>query len=491
MSQPPAAIDEAAGYQPFSALVLAGFGLAVLCAAALAVMAGVALATGIPLLLDPVVLGLPLLAFGLCLGGRVQVLRSEGTRAGLALARWGMIISALTGGGYWGWHLGKGLAVEREARAFADGWLAQLRGARPEALESYVAFAGTQAPDRADPRWPLLDPKFVAALRDQPARLAQLRDYIHLRYAFGGEGVAPYPGFLGHELPQLLAAAGPSAAITPRGLRSWTYLGRAAGGYQVELNYQIDTPEGRTNALITVLSSTSAQGRQWQVLLDGTTLEPAQLRQPTPLGETRQALRLDSREFARDWMRKLSSGLREEAFLDTLPPAQRPALRQRLTAARYAGLLAPALADPETMRCLLLPGFAEFAAGRLCSTTALVADPEIAPAVKQYVTDLFRPARRAELFWPSVAHEDWQHSSPWTSDAAAGTATFRQPYTLRMPPSYYCEGGILVATSDPALRTALTTGDAVPLPVAQRPLRWRIAGMDVAFGTIVTGSGEK
>ena len=491
MSQPPATADEAAGYQPFSSLAIAGFGLAVLCAAALLVMAGVALGTGVPLLIEPVVLGLPLLAFGLCLAGRFQVLHSEGTRTGLGLARWGMIVSALVGGGYWGWHFGKGLAVEREARAFADDWLARLRGSAPDSLESFAAFSQTQDPDRAPPQWPLSDPKFVAILRDQPERLGKLREYFQIRYAYGGEGIAPWPGFLNHDLRQLLATAGPDVKIEPRGLRSWTYLGRAAGGYQAELNYQIDTPEGKTNALVTVLSSgDGAQGRQWQVLLDGTTLEPGRLRQYTPLGETRQALRLDSREFARDWVRKLSNGLREEAFLDTLPPGERAGIRRRLAAARFAGLLTPALADTESGRSLLLPGYADFAAGGFVNAKSIVADPEIVPAVRQYFTNLFRTSARGEMFWPSVVPDDVHLSSPWTSDPKTGVV-FQQPFTLRIPPGYVCMGSIRVAAAEPALSNAMANGTAVTLPAAQRPLRWRVVGVDVDFASILTRPGEK
>ena len=109
------------------------------------------------------------------------------------------------------------------------------------------------------------------------------------------------------------------------------------------------------------------------------------------------ALRLDSREFARDWVRKLSQGQREDAFLDTQSAGSRPALRkvvQTAPAVSAAGMVAghatalasglPALTDSEAARLLWLPDFAPFTSGACVYDKALVADPSIQPLIRTH-----------------------------------------------------------------------------------------------------------
>lgn len=485
---PPPAGDAAGGYRPISGWAIAGFGLALLSAAGIGVFAVVALVSGVPLLFDSTLGSLLLLAvaaFSLSLIGWVLITRDENLRAGLSLARWGMFVSALFGLGYLSWSMAKELAVHHESRGFTDEWLDRLKHNPPRSVGGCIAFWQTLPPNGRDPKFPLHDPRFVKQLDGQPASLqGKLIEHVYAPYAFGAtkQQRALYPLFCQHDLVELLSQAGEKAQIEATGLRSWIYRGKTQGGFLVEQNYEITTPEGTFPAVVSALSSDTPDGRLWQVLLGGTMLESGRARQLTPLGQNVQALRLDSRQFVRDWVRKLSQGLREEAFLDTLPAKERPALRSAL----QKGLIGAE--DPEAVRKQLLPGFAKFVFGQLVKDDRLTADPSVRPGVGKAVRLLF-VAVQPTGYWLSIARNDTRIASPWeiAPDSTGGAeAVFWQPFTLQMQPDLFCEGMIRVISGEPALVAALKPGaEPLNLSMAQLPLRWRIGQMELIFGTIV------
>jgi hypothetical protein len=496
---PPAGNDPVSAggtYRPISGWAIAGFGLALLSAAGIGLFAVVALSSGIPLLFDSTLGGLLLLAFaafGLSLVAWVQVSRDEHLRAGLSLARWGMMLSALFGLGYLSWSTAKELAVGQESRGFTDEWLNQLRHNRPGSLDGFLAFWQILPPDGRPPRFPLHDPRFEKQLRDQAGLSQPLIDYVRTHHAYGASERqrALYPVFCHHDLVELLSQAGEQAKIEAAGLRSWTYRGKTQGGFLVEQNYQITTNEGTFPVVVSALSSDTPDGRLWQVLLGGTSLELGRQLRLTPLGQNVQALRLDSREFARDWVRKLSRAMREEAFLDTLTAKQRLALREVIQKEQIN------VTTPEAERARLLPGFASFAAGELVHDGALLADPSVRAAFGKQVRGLFGPGEPTNLWIiasPTVAENDTRIASPWQiskDNNGIPEAVFWQPFTLQLPPELFCEGMIRVVSTEPGLVASLNPGaDPVNLPVAQRSLRWRIGGVELTFGTIVAREGK-
>jgi hypothetical protein len=502
---------EFTSYRPLSGLAIAGFGLAVLYTLGMTIFAVVALATGVPMLLDQMAIVWPVGAFALSAAGCVQINRSEGTRAGLALARWGMLLSAIVGLCYGSWRIAKEQAVKAEAQSFAEQWLTRLRASSPYSLDSYVAFWQILDPDRRDPRFPLTDLAFEERLRQRPAGVDELTEYVKVRYVFGGsEQGSRYQPFIDHELIRLIAEARearvPSAReaqFQSRGVRSWTYLGGKRGGYRVDLNYHITTVEGTFPAVISVLSSEGKEeGRQWQVLLDGTGLAPPEEWHLSALGKNVSELRRGSREFARDWVRKLSQGHREEAFLDSLPPGSRPASRklvQTAPVASAAGMAArpsalaaglPALTDPEAARLLWLPSFAPFSAGACVYDQPLVADPSIQPMIRAGMHAMYRPVPPGSFPAPLVAEPGTQLLSPWHLEEnvpGLDDVVFRQPFGVRLLSNHVCQGFICVASSDPAVTAGVSgpTPSPVPLPAGQQPLRWRIKRMELTVGSVL------
>src|SRR5262249_57105995 len=97
---PPAVAGDVIDYKPLSLLAVAGLAVAVVFTSVVLVSAVIALLKGEPFFLPEWIVVVPLGAAVLSGLGLWEVSSSEGTRAGAALARWGLWISILVGVGY-------------------------------------------------------------------------------------------------------------------------------------------------------------------------------------------------------------------------------------------------------------------------------------------------------------------------------------------------------------------------------------------------------
>src|SRR2546425_1598889 len=121
MSHPtpvPPSAEEPLAYQPLAALAVAGFAVSVLFAGIVTVGGFMALVRGQPFLLESWTLLLPLAGILLSYLGQVHIRQSEGTRAGLKLAQWGLGLNLSFGLGYFVYSLGTGLAIRQQAYSF-------------------------------------------------------------------------------------------------------------------------------------------------------------------------------------------------------------------------------------------------------------------------------------------------------------------------------------------------------------------------------------
>ena len=512
----PAATAAGTEYRPLSVLALTGFGLALLFTLTLIVAAAVALRSGAPLILHPSLLLIPALIAGVCGLAWLRIVRSQGAQAGLKLAKAGLLITCLAVGAYLPWRIGKELAVQREAEVFADAWLAQVRRGAPHSLDSYIAFWQVLDPDRRDPRRPLDNPEYQQKLRDDPKRFRELQEYLKVRYAYGtAEKRVTLPRFLGHEVVQLISLAGDQCQVKSTGMRSWDYRTAGLGGYLVELNYEITTPEGTYEAVVTVLGSQveNQPGRHWQALLEGTALGPPEQRQLTPLGRNVLALRRDSREFVRDWVKKLSAGQLDEVYLDTRDPSERVQLRGLPRQVPVLGIGSLATHDspgPVLANLLFLldgrstrPTVAdrgEFRSGGLIREEGILADPSLLPQIRAALQGLFQPGSRQPAPVLGVVLSETRLTSPWShwwqqlrKDPRLGhlfppdpQLRFSQPFSARIPPNLIAEGVIEVGTNEPELlKAADAPGNTeIDLPLGMRPLRWRILGLQLNVARI-------
>src|SRR5262245_55714103 len=120
-------------YRPLSGVAVAGVVVASVFAVLLVICAAAAMWRGEPFLLPLWMVLLAVTGAVLSLLGRWHILRSEDTRAGLGLTRWGLWISLITGLGYGTYYFFTGLAVQNQANSFLldkgpdSGYLARLK----------------------------------------------------------------------------------------------------------------------------------------------------------------------------------------------------------------------------------------------------------------------------------------------------------------------------------------------------------------------------
>src|SRR5262249_30881897 len=143
----------------------------------------------------------------------------------------------------------------------------------------------------------------------------------------------------------------PEAKVTAQGARDWEFKG---GAYKVRRNYQITTPEGDYDFVLTAVGSESKNkewpGRRWQVIWNESML---QKETPSALSLRLDALRADARNFMAAWLQQLVNGDLDAAYMSTLDPNERDRVRQRYYFSRL--VLPPAAAGAEPTRLGVAP----------------------------------------------------------------------------------------------------------------------------------------
>jgi hypothetical protein len=326
---PPAA-PESAVYRPLSGFALAGFILSALYAVFVLANAALALMQGIPFFFPFWVAALALAGLTLSLLGQAQIRNSEGTRAGLALARTGIWLSIFAGLGYFAYYYVTGLAVTSQANSFllvADspnsGFFPRLEKGATDPVELRTAYLFTlPANQRGGVK--AEDARGMAQVHDQPTK-------------DGG------PGKLSSfERSLVVRTFGKGAAgkitVEPLGVQAWGYEFQS---YRVARNYRVRTPELEMEILVptgTTEGDAAGQMREWYVAFNQLQAEPNK-RKFTPLGLGLQELRKQAAGHVYAVFQKLNSGKKVDAFRpsdtnwDRVVPAadQRAAVRKFFT----------------------------------------------------------------------------------------------------------------------------------------------------------------
>jgi hypothetical protein len=349
-------------YQPLSLLAIAGFVLCLLYA--LVVIGGgvVALINHTPWLLPLWTLLLPIVGVALAWVARGRIQGSEGTLGGMALVNWGIGLGVLFGLTYTAYYTATYFAVRQQATDFAARWLDDLRAGKLE--QAYLRTMDVAKRPRED-----------ANLR---AALENL----------GATNMVSYNTFQHAEFVRLLKQGGQEAQADLVAVKDWDY---EKGGYQVNLVYNVGTPAARFELVLGVQGKESLtgeyEGRQWHVMMDKSGADRTQIKF-TPEGERVLTALSRGREFAQNWLLVLSKGDKEEAYLETLPPAERgqpgPAGDKSKAAFLQGDLVR---ADPKTF---------------------WASDPK---AVVEGVKDLFRSrgAATSRLELAQVRLPEWEH----------------------------------------------------------------------------------
>jgi hypothetical protein len=418
-------------YRPLSGVAVAGVVVSGVFAAVLMVFGAVALVRGEPFLLPLWLLLLPVTGVILSLLGRWHIQRSEDTRAGLALARWGLRIGVVAGLAYGVYYLATYLAVTNQSNSFLvekgpdSGYLERLRDG-----DVYSAFILTQTLTKrggANPN----DPAAMLDQYDAPGD-KEPRGLLTL--------------FLADPLVRRLSAPGAKAEFEPRGVSSWSFEG---GGYRVERLYRIRTREGEFEVLLTTQSAQSRDGeRKWMVHWT-----PKQGLPPLTMneeGKKLDVLRRQTAAFANQWFIKMMKGQQDprhrvDAFLDTQPPAARLEMlkkatallrvQQALTLSPGQPLAAAATVLPEVFSPALLPGFDDFLDGSACFHGEQLRAPE---QLKILVRDRLRYFVKAPpqgQFTVQIKPDDMQLAVVRDAGPEPVTVTHRIEFPIALVPA--------------------------------------------------------
>ncbi|MBI3409058.1 MAG: hypothetical protein HY040_11980 [Planctomycetes bacterium] len=251
---------EPAVYCPMSGAAVAGFVLAILFAALVAIILLLGLSQGNPFFFPKWALAVP--AAGALLGfmGQLQVRRSEGTRAGLKLARWAIGLSVTLGLACATFSFVTEMAVTQQANAFLmedgpdSGFFPRLiKGvADPKALRE--AFLLTIRPSERTGAKPanelamqkMFDPIEQKKANINPGKLTQFR-------------TNPIVG-------QFLLGDPATLKVEPLGVVDWKFENRS---YQVTRKYRFTFPNFTIDLPVEVKSSEGGEGeqRKWYVTL--------------------------------------------------------------------------------------------------------------------------------------------------------------------------------------------------------------------------------
>jgi hypothetical protein len=336
-------------YRSLPVTALIGFSIAALFAAGIALLALVGLFSRKPLLLSGWTALLPMSAVLLCLLARASIRASEGTLAGEALVRWGLLLSLFVGFTYWAYYAAVYAAIRQQASAFATGWLEQLREA-----------------DTARAAIGILPPLKRLELRENEIGFAAELEQLLSRAEVRGKQSSLFNLFYQFPLVRVLAQAGKDGKIVPRGIRSWGYI---EGGYRVVLDYDIETPEGTFEATVAVHGTEAPNNeyerRQWYVELNHTRLnqDQASIRY-TPFGENIARVNENAKKFLTEWKNEMSNPSREGSFVLTLPTAEREqALAELHKAARLGAAAGPLGASMALPIGSAIPGLTKFVNG--------------------------------------------------------------------------------------------------------------------------------
>jgi hypothetical protein len=285
-------------YRPVSGLAIAAFVLAVVFGAVVASIGAAGLVGRTPVLLSGWLFLFPAGSVALSILAQRQIRRSEGTRAGMRLAVWGMWLSVIFGLGYGAHSVATYFTIRHQVEDFLlnpeKGFVAKLK--RPDGVNA--AFLLTQPPDAR------------GNVSDQDTRAMELK-FKHNLVQFRTSRLA-------RVVHQDYAALGGEAQVHIQSVSSLRY---EQEGFALEVMVTAVTPERTAGFSLTLRSKESAGIGIDKWYIDLTRIRDAQ-EELTPVGQALDDLRKRSHMFAAKWLRKL----REDrdfagALKDTLNPS--------------------------------------------------------------------------------------------------------------------------------------------------------------------------
>ena len=265
---PPTPVSPTA-YKPISALAVAALLLGIL-TTLLLVGFGVAARIAHRPFLNPVVMLMAFVALGLAIAAKLQLARSQGTRAGDKVANAALLLSLVVGLGYAAYWFAIDFAIRKQSQEIAEKWIGYMMNGDVER-----AFRLTR------------DPGQQRTMSDDPETIRQ---------RFGQTDLSL---FNRSDLPRLLRSWKGRTEYSFEGVHNWEV---TASGFEVELRYAFRFPEGIYGIGVTTLGidDPDTGERTWQIVF-GKSGARAQERQLTKLGKLVLELQYDSFYQLRNW----------------------------------------------------------------------------------------------------------------------------------------------------------------------------------------------
>jgi hypothetical protein len=196
----------------------------------------------------------------------------------MALARWGLWLSVLFGLGYGTYRGATDFAVRRQAEDFLldenKGFFAKLK--TPGQINA--AFLLTRPPDLRED----INPNNEEQVQRLFARVL--------------------PGFVNSNLVRFIRQGGKDTEVEIQDIKTCTY---REGGYWVDVEVAITTPDEFVLYPLTVRSRDSGTGREWFVDWNRVPERPKKV-EPTQRGDDLMNLRMASHQYVLEWLRKLN-----------------------------------------------------------------------------------------------------------------------------------------------------------------------------------------
>jgi hypothetical protein len=254
---------------------------------------------------------LPALGVVLSFLGMRSIRASDGTLAGMRLAKVGLWLSLVAGLGYGSYYGATYLAVRQQADAAVQAWADKLRQGKLN-----EAFLLTQAPNerrQANPE----DERYMENRFNAPVK-------------GGPPGSVPKGGMLDlfrdNELIYMLRQGGKDTKVIPLGVRSWD---ENTGSHTIRRVYHVETPEATFSLQIAAQGqddpNSPDKGRAWKIAFMESSVEKDSLKK-TQLGGRLDVLRAQGMKFVTDWRKLIMSGKLEQAYAMTLDPKERTAV---------------------------------------------------------------------------------------------------------------------------------------------------------------------
>ncbi len=462
-------------YRRISGFAIAGLVVAAFFSLYIVVVGAWALFQGSPLLLPPVMWALPVLGAALSLTAILLISRSEGTLAGLKLAKCGWWLSVISGLGYGAFYGATYFAVRQQANDWTLAWFEKLKAVSQD-QDSERLFNSA-----------LLDTMEPAHRESiNPANQAEMERFnIGMVGPEGKEVRGVLERFREQQIVQLIIQGGPETQIQPLGLKEWEYTNDA---YKLKRVYRILTAEGTFEAVIPVIGSVSRKrefpGRKWYIEFRELSVQPKEI---SPLGQKITVLRRQSQGFLQDWAGKLIRGDLASAYLDTLEESQRKQVgaqyASRLLLAGLSAATQSPAATPQALALRCLP-FASSELGR-----------------ELFLPGYYDKFRRAEILVSEKVKGDDEalktatvlaaratFGSPGQGEARLGRISFastapQHPWKLndnRLSLPQDCMLGFMAGQIPKSICDATITLQTDPGPVdAQRQPAWRVVSVEL------------